>query len=127
MKKESVLLDKSFVFAVRIVRLYKYIVENRRETILSKQMMRSGTAVGALIREAQNAESKADFVHKLGVAQKECDETRYWLELLKEADYLSEKEFDSIHTDALEILKIIRSAILTSKRNNSTLTQKSQV
>ncbi len=80
-------------------------------------MLRSGTSIGANIREAHNAESKADFVHKLGIAQKEADETIYWLELLVETKYLTEGEFNSIHTEAEEILKIIKSIILTSKQN----------
>jgi len=77
--KENVLLVKSFSFAIRIVKLYQYLVAEKKEYVLSKQLLRSGTAVGALVREAQNAESKADFIHKLGIAQKECDETIYWL------------------------------------------------
>jgi four helix bundle protein len=72
-KKENMLLVKSFSFAIRIVKLYQYLVAEKKEYVLSKQLLRSGTAVGALIREAQNAESKADFIHKLGIAQKECD------------------------------------------------------
>ena len=93
------------------------MVENKKEYILSKQLLRSGTAIGALVREAQNAESSADFIHKLGVAQKENDETLYWLELLFETSYLEEKEYTSMHKDAIELLKMIRSAIITSKRN----------
>ena len=84
---------------------------------MSKQLLRSGTAVGALVREAQNAESKADFIHKLGIAQKECDECVYWIELLEHTDYLTDNEAKSIRTDAGELLKIIRSAILTSKKS----------
>ena len=78
--------------------------------------VRSGTAIGALIREAQNAESKADFIHKLGIAQKECDETIYWLELLNETKYLTQKEFISMCNEGQELLKMIRSAIITSKK-----------
>jgi four helix bundle protein len=111
-----VLLVKSFSFAIRIVKLYQYLVAEKKEYVLSKQLLRSGTAVGALIREAQNAESKADFIHKLGIAQKECDETSYWLELLKETDYLRNDEFESINGNAIELLKIIRSSILTIKQ-----------
>jgi len=111
------LQDKSFAFAVRIIRLYKYLTEKKKEFILSKQLLRSGTAPGALIREAQNAESKADFIHKLSIAQKECDETVYWLELLVETEYLSKVEFKSIYDEATELLKMIRSAILTTRNN----------
>ena len=117
-ERKSLIKDKSFAFAVRIVRLYKHLCENKKEYVLSKQLLRSGTAVGALVREAQNAESKADFIHKLWIAQKECDETTYWLELLKETDYLTDKEFESINSEATELLKMIRSAIITSKKNN---------
>lgn len=113
---KNVLLKKSFSFAIRIVKLYQYLVDSKKEYILSKQLLRSGTAVGALVREAQNAESKNDFIHKLAIAQKECDETIYWLELLKETDYLSELEFESICVNAKELLKIIRSSILTTKQ-----------
>jgi four helix bundle protein len=109
------LQDKSFEFAVRVIRLYKYLTEVKREFVISKQLLRSGTAPGALIREAQNAESKMDFIHKLAIAQKECDETAYWLELLVRTEFLTELEFKSIHDEAIELLKMIRSAILTTK------------
>ena len=112
---KSIIKVKSFLFAVRIVRMYQYLVETKREFVLSKQLLRSGTAVGALVREAQNAESLKDFIHKLGIAQKECDETSYWLELLKETEYITDKEFESINNEAIALLKMIRSAIITSK------------
>ena len=113
----SIVVNKSYNFAVRIIKLYKYLSETKREFIISKQMLRSGTSVGANVRESQNAESDADFIHKLGIAQKECDETLYWLELLYETNYLNDKELDSIHLDCEEILKIIKSIILTKKHN----------
>lgn len=109
--------DKSFAFAIRIVKLNKHLCENKKEFVLSKQLLRSGTAVGALVREAQNAESKADFIHKLGIAQKECDETMYWLELLQETEFINQAEFESIHNEAIELLKMLRSAIITSRKN----------
>ncbi len=115
----SIIKYKSFAFAVRIVRLYQYLIESKKEFVLSKQLLRSGTAVGALVREAQNAESTKDFIHKLGIAQKECDETMYWLELLKETDYLNDKEFESLNNQAIELLKMLRSAIITSKNKPS--------
>ena len=118
-ERKSLIKDKSFAFAVRIVRLYKHLCENKKEYVLSKQLLRSGTAVGALVREAQNAESKADFIHKLGIAQKECDESMYWLELLNTTNYLTDDECNSIHSNANELLKMIRSAILTSKKNHN--------
>ena len=114
-EKKSIIKDKSFLFAKRIVKLYKYLTETKKEFVLSKQLLRSGTAIGALVREAQNGESKMDFVHKLGIAQKECDETLYWLELLYESNFLNEKEFISIQKEANELLKMIRSAIITTK------------
>ncbi len=86
---------------------------------MSKQLLRSGTAIGALVREAQNAESSKDFIHKLSISQKECDESVYWLELLKATEYLNEQEFESLIYDAIELLKILRSSILTSKQNHS--------
>lgn len=117
--KRNIVKEKSFALTIRIVKLYQFLVETKKEFVLSKQLLRSGTAVGALVREAQNAESKADFIHKLGIAQKECDETAFWIELLKATDYLTEKEFENIHTDVIELLKIIRSSIITSKKSNS--------
>ena len=118
-EKKSILKDKSFAFAIRIVKLYKHLCESKKEFVLSKQLLRSGTAVGALVREAQNAESKPDFIHKLGIAQKECDETIYWIELLNETEFINEKVFERIYNEAFEILKMLRSAIITSKKNNS--------
>lgn len=94
--RENIVELKSFAFAVRTIRLYQYLITNKDEYVLSKQLLRSGTAVGALVKEAQNAESKPDFIHKLGIAQKECAESIYWLELLKETDYINENEFCSI-------------------------------
>ena len=113
---DSPLKQKSFRFALRIVRLHKYLTEEKKEYIISKQLMRSGTSVGANVREAQNAQSSADFIHKLHISQKECDETLYWLELLYESQYLNEQEFNSISLESAELLKMLKSAILTSKQ-----------
>ena len=112
---ESIIKDKSFLFAKRVIKLYQYLTDNKKEFVLSKQILRSVTAVGALVKEALNAESKADFIHKLAIAQKECDETIYWLELLTETGYLEKKEFESISIEASALLKMIRSAIITTK------------
>lgn len=113
--KENVVRVKSFQFAVRIIKLYKFLV-SKNEFVLSKQLLKSGTSEGANIREADNGESKADFIHKMGIAQKEIDETLYWLELLFETDYLSEKEFNSIYLEAEELIKLNKKIIITSKR-----------
>ncbi len=118
-EKKGILKESSFKFAARIVKVYKYLVETKKEYVISKQLLKSGTSVGALIREAQNAESKPDFIHKLGIAQKECDETLYWLELLKETNYIAPNEFNSISKEAESLLKMIRSAILTIKQKTS--------
>ena len=116
--KESVLRTKSLEFAIRIVKLYKHLCERKKEFVISKQMLKSGTSVGAMMREAQYAESKPDFVHKPAIAQKEINETIYWLELLKEVEYISNKEFESINTDAIELIKLITSSIKTAKTNH---------
>ena len=87
---------------------------------MSKQILKSGTSVGAMIREAQNAESKMDFVHKLAIAQKECDESIYWMELLVQSNYISKEAFESVSAEAEQVLKMIKSAILTTKRNIAT-------
>ncbi len=87
-KKENIVKDKSFAFALRIVNSYKFLCNQKKEFTLSKQLLRSGTAIGALIREAEHAESKMDFVHKMAIAQKEANETDYWIELLYHSEYL---------------------------------------
>ena len=115
---KSILKDCSFKFAFEIIKLYKILIESKKEFGLSKQLLKSGTSIGAMIREAQNAESKNDFVHKLAIAQKECDESIYWLELLKESNYIELSEFTKIHESASSLLKMIRSAILTIKQKN---------
>lgn len=114
--KENVFVKKSFDFAVLVVNLSKDLVESKKEFILSKQLVRSGTAIGALIREAQNAESKSDFIHKLAIAQKECDETIYWLDLLLATQYISIEQHKELSILANELLKMLRSSILTTKQ-----------
>jgi four helix bundle protein len=115
--KENIVKSKSFGFAVRIVKLYQYLCEQKKEFVLSKQLLRSGTSVGAMIREAEHAETKNDFKHKMAIAQKEINETIYWLELLKETNYLSVEQFESINADAVEIIKLITVIIKTTKTN----------
>ncbi len=120
--KENLIKQKSFDFAIRIVKLYQYLQNGKKEYVLSKQLLRSGTSVGAMVREAEYSESKLDFIHKLAIAQKEINESLYWIELLKCTNYLNEKEFISINDDAVEIIKMITSIIkstkITLKTNN---------
>lgn len=111
----NVLVEKSFSFAVSVINVHKNIITEKRDFEVARQFVRAGTAIGAMIREAQNAESRADFIHKLGIAQKECDETCYWLELMKETGIVDADQFNDLHPKSLELLRIIRSSIITSK------------
>lgn len=113
--KENILKDKSFLFAIRIVELYKYLKSSQNEYVLSKQILRSGTSVGAAIREAEHAESTKDFLHKLNIGLKEANETKYWLELLLATKIIEEKMFQSLISDCDEILKLLVSSIKTLK------------
>jgi len=115
--KDNIIKNKSFSFAVRVVRLYKYLCEEKKEYILSKQLLRSGTSVGAMVRESEFAESKKDFIHKMSISQKELNESIYWLELLKETDFITDSQFQNINDDSVEIMKIITSIIKSAKRN----------
>lgn len=111
--------SKSFAFALRIVKLFQFLTESKREYVLSKQLLRSGTAIGALVREAEHGESKADFIHKMAIAQKEANETEYWIELLFQSNYIDEIQYQSIFKDCEEIRKMLASIILTSKKNQN--------
>ena len=113
---ESIIKKKSFELAISGVNFYNYLVSEKKEFVMSKQFLRSITSVGANVREAVNAQSKLDFIHKLSIAQKECDESLYWLDLLKEKKYIDEKVFKSIYTQAVEVLKIIKSIIISTKK-----------
>jgi len=113
---ESIVKTKSFELAVRGVNFYKWLVSERKEFVMSKQFLRSVTSVGANVREAVNAQSKPDFIHKLSISQKECDESMYWLEILIATNYISNAEFESMHKQCEEVLKIIKSIILTTKK-----------
>lgn len=117
MKEDNIIKHKSFDFAVRVIKLYQYLSNDKKEFILSKQILRSGTSVGAMIRESEHAQSKSDFIQKLSIAQKEINEKIYWLELFQATDYLSAQEFESINEDAVEIIKLIKSIIKTTKNN----------
>jgi four helix bundle protein len=113
----NVIKLKSFSFALRIVKLYQFLSSEKKEFVLSKQLLRSGTSVGALVSESEHAESKLDFIHKLAIAQKEANESSYWLELLFQSEYISESQFHSLNSDVLEINKILASIIITAKNN----------
>lgn len=116
MRRKNVIKDKSYSLALRIVKLYQYLSTEKREFVLSKQLLRSGTSVGAMVREAEHAESKADFIHKLSIGLKEVNESLYWLELLKDSEYISNIEYNSLNEDATEVLKLLVSIIKTSKQ-----------
>ena len=111
------LKEKTLIMAIRVVKLCKYLKGEKKEYTISGQIIRSGTNPGAMVREAKNAESPKDFIHKLSVGQKETAETQFWLELLYETDYISQEEFNSLYANTVEVMKLIRSSILTKKRN----------
>ena len=115
-RKESPLRTKSEDFAIRIIRLYQYLTKDKHEYVMSKQIYRSGTSIGANIAESRNAQSSADFISKLSIALKESDETEYWLKNLYSSGILNEKQFLSIHHDNIEITKMLTSAIKTIKQ-----------
>ena len=116
--KDNVIIDKTLEFSIRIVNLYKYLCKEQSEYVLSKQLLRSGTSIGANVREAEHAQSKADFLNKNNIALKEANETCYWLELLHRTEYITTTMYDSIFADCEEILKILISIVKTSKQNN---------
>lgn len=113
-KDNKVLVD-SKLFAIRIIKLYQFLVEKKQEYVLSKQVLRSGTSIGANVRESINAQSKMGFINKLNIALKEADETEYWLELLCETGYITEQQFSSIYTDCGIIAATLTNIILTTK------------
>ena len=105
--RENVSVDKSFEFAVRIVNLYKFLTREHKEYVLSKQLLRAGTSIGANVAEAQRGQSKADFTAKMSIALKEANETHYWLKLLYRTEYLSQVQYDSLNTDIQELIGIL--------------------
>lgn len=117
MKDNNPVVQKSKAFAIRIIRLYQHLTTEKKEFILSKQVIRSGTSIGANIRESLRAQSTADFQAKLQIALKEADETQYWLELLKDTDYISGKAADSLIADCEEIIRLIVLIVKGSKEN----------
>ena len=118
MRDDNTIIIKSKAFAIRAINLYKYLTNEKQEYVLSKQILRSGTSVGANVREATRAQSTADFYAKYTVALKEADEACYWLELLHETDYIGDNEFNSIYTDANELVKLLVSITKTIKQQN---------
>lgn len=113
--KENVIKNKSFAFALRIVKLAQYLQKEKQEYVLSKQVLRSGTAIGALVREAEHGQSKADFISKMSIALKEANETEYWIDLLHQSDYIDDSNYQSIHPDIEELLKLLVSIVKTSR------------
>ncbi|HLA95457.1 MAG TPA: four helix bundle protein [Pyrinomonadaceae bacterium] len=113
--KENILKDKSYAFALRVVKLYKHLIAEHKEYVLSKQVLRSGTSIGANIAEGNQAQSKPDFVHKLSIALKEAVETEYWICLLRDSDYLTTSQAESLIDDCKELERILTSAIKTAK------------
>ena len=109
--------EKSYQLAINTVKLCRMLEKEHKEFVLSRQLLRSGTAVGALVRESQNAESKKDFIHKLAIAQKECDESIYWIDLMNDTDLLAKEIASSYKEDATEVLKLLKSIIISTKKN----------
>ena len=116
---DNIVDNKTKAFAVRIVRFYKYLTDEKKEYVLSKQILRCGTSIGANARERKNAQSKADFISKLSIALKEADETQYWLELLVESEIIDQIVFNSLNEDLKEIIALLTSSIKTAKTNQS--------
>lgn len=120
--KENVLIDKSIIFASRIVKLHQYLIRNKKETVISKQIVRSGTSIGANINEANYGQSKADFISKMHIALKETAETEYWIKLLCMSEYIDEKLSRSLLEDCLELKRILISSINTAKEKKQSNT-----
>lgn len=114
--KENILKGKSFLFAVRIVNLYKFLKKQHGEYILSQQLIRSGTSIGAIVREAEHAESLKDFIHKLSIGLKEANESKYWLDLLFATEFITKRMYESINKDCEELLKLLTASVKTSRQ-----------
>ena len=119
MAKPNIILVKSEDFAVRIVNLSKYLMNEKKEFIISKQIFRSGTSIGANVNESRNAQSSSDFVNKLNIALKEADETSYWLRLLMRTNYITDEQYKSLYNEVNELISILCSIIKTSKNNDA--------
>ena len=117
MMEDNVIQNKSKAFALRIIRMYKWLIQEQKEFVLRKQCLRSGTSIGANIREGINAQSKAEFIAKLQISVKEANETMYWLELLYETEFITQEMYDSIYPECVELFKLLTSIIKTTKSN----------
>ena len=119
MTQDNPIEKRSYLFALRIVKAYKYLTRQKDEYVLSKQMLRSGTSIGAMMREAKFAQSRADFVNKASIALKEANETLYWIELLHDSEYIDDLSFNSLHQEADELTAILASIVKTTKENTT--------
>jgi four helix bundle protein len=119
MTQDNPIEKRSYLFALRIVKAYKYLTKQKDEYILSKQMLRSGTSIGAMMREAKFAQSRADFVNKASIALKEANETLYWIELLHDSEFIDDLSFNSLHQEADELTAILASIVKTTKENTT--------
>ena len=117
MMKPNIIADKSKLFALRIIKLHYFLLEEKKEYVISRQILKSGTSIGANVRESKNAQSNLDFINKLSIALKEADETAYWLELLVESSIIDQKQFDYLYTDLNEIISLLIAIIKTTKNN----------
>lgn len=115
--KQNIVADKSIAFAIRMIKAYQFLCKEQHEYIISKQMVRSGTSIGANVCEAEHAESKADFVHKMSIALKEANETNYWLLLLNKSEYINSNEYDSIHIECDELIRLLATIVKTTKKS----------
>jgi four helix bundle protein len=113
--KDNIIVKKSYSFALEVIKIYKCLINERKEYVLSKQLLRSGTSIGANVHEAIASESKKDFIHKLAIAVKEARESSYWLSLLKDSDYINEEQFKKLISNCDEVIRILNSIILTTK------------
>ncbi|MFK7949420.1 MAG: four helix bundle protein [Saprospiraceae bacterium] len=115
--RKNIIKDKTFAFALRIVNCTTYLKKEKKEFVMSKQLLRSGTSIGANVRESEHAESKADFIHKLSISLKEANETDYWIELLYQSHHINEEQYLSLHNNIVEILKLLTAIIKSSKNS----------
>ena len=114
---QSIIKDKSYSFALRIIRLYKFLTEEKHEFVLSKQVLLAGMSIGEHVKEALQSESRAEFAHQQNVALKQASKTEYWLQLLKDAEFIEPPAFDSINADCVELIKLLTSIVKTSRQN----------